>query len=217
MKTLIVRPNLIFVGQEHGKQVTAPLKIKAATEQYGAWYEGNGDDKIHGIKYKGSWDDAASKDVKGYPVEFLFVIFTNTAVNEQKNILVGNDSIFNQILKTQNKFGYFKDRKFDAQTLTKFLQRIGKDFLKMSQMPATKENVARFLDKGEREMWESGQTEAKKMADKANKYRDLWLLKQPKGVYFLGSDHLKDIESAFKSKSASIEKTNPQQKNIKLI
>jgi hypothetical protein len=217
MKTLIVRPDLIFVGQEHGKQVTVPPKIKAATEQYGAWYEGNGDDKIPEIKYKGSWDDAAAKDVKGYPVEFLFVIFTNSAVNEQKDIFVGNDSIFNQILKTQNKFGYFKDRKFDAQTLTKFLQNMGGDFLKMSQMTATKANVGRFVDKGEREMWESGQTETKKMADKANKYRDLWLLKQPKGVYFLGSDHLKDIESALKNKSASMEKTNPQQKTTKLI
>jgi hypothetical protein len=203
MKTLVVRPDLIFVGQEHGKQVTVPPKIKAATEQYGAWYEGNGDDKIQGIKYKGSWDDAAAEDIKGYPVEFLFVIFTNTAVNEQKNILVGNGSIFNQILKTQNKFGYFKDRKFDAKTLTKFLQNMSNNFLKRSQIPATKENVDWFVYKGEHEMWESGQTEAKKMADKANKYRYLWLLKQTKGVYFLGSDHLKDIESVLKTQQKS--------------
>ena len=88
MKTFIVRPNLIFVGQVHGKKVSLPPQIKAAAEKYGAWYEGDGGDKIQGISYKGSWDDAAAKDIKGYPKHFLFVIFTNTAKNKQKEILL---------------------------------------------------------------------------------------------------------------------------------
>ena len=198
MKILIVKPDLIFVGQEHGKQVSLSSEIKSFIDKNGAWYEGNGGDKVQGIKYQGSWDDKVAKDIKGYPPDFLFVIFTNTKINKQKNILIGNNSIFNQILKTQNKFAYFKDRKFNAETLTKFLQNMGSDFLKLSQMQATKENVTNFINNGEREMWEAGETNAKNMADNANKYRDEWLAKQNKGVYFVGSDHIKEIEKLLK-------------------
>lgn len=198
MKTFIVRPNLIFVGQVHGKKSPLPPQIKAATEKYGAWYEGNGGDKLHGISYKGSWDDAASKDIKGYPKHFLFVIFTNTAKNKQKDILVGNGTIFDRILRTQNDLGYFKNKRFDADTLVSFLKEMGDDYLQLSRAQATKGNVAKFIGKGEKAMWESGNTPAKKMADKANNYRDMWLLSQPKGVYFVGSDHIKALESLYK-------------------
>jgi hypothetical protein len=57
--------------------------------------------------------------------------------------------------------------------------------------------VDKFIRKGEQAMWESGNTPAKKMADKANNYRDMWLLAQPKGVYFVGSDHIKALESLY--------------------
>lgn len=197
MKTFIVRPSLIFVGQVHGKKVSLPPQIKAATEKYGAWYEGDGGDKIQGISYKGSWDDAAAKDIKGYPKHFLFVIFTNTAKNKQKEILVGNGTIFDRILRTQNNLGYFKNKRFDANILASFLKEMGNDYLQLSRAQATKGNVDEFINKGERAMWESGNTPAKKMADKANNYRDMWLLSQPKGVYFVGSDHIKALESLY--------------------
>ena len=197
MKTFIVRPNLIFVGQVHGKKVLLPPQIKAAAEKYGAWYEGDGGDKIQGISYKGSWDDAAAKDIKGYPKHFLFVIFTNTAKNKQKEILVGNGTIFDRILRTQNNLGYFKNKRFDADILASFLKEMGNDYLQLSRAQATKGNVDEFINKGERAMWESGNTLAKKMADKANNYRDMWLLSQPKGVYFVGSDHIKALESLY--------------------
>jgi hypothetical protein len=197
MKTFIVRPNLIFVGQVHGKKVSLPPQIKAAAEKYGAWYEGDGGDKIQGISYKGSWDDAAAKDIKGYPKHFLFVIFTNTAKNKQKEILVGNGTIFDRILRTQNNLGYFKNKRFDADILASFLKEMGNDYLQLSRAQATKGNVDEFINKGERAMWESGNTPAKKMADKANNYRDMWLLSQPKGVYFVGSDHIKALESLY--------------------
>jgi hypothetical protein len=32
------------------------------------------------------------------------------------------------------------------------------------------------------------------MANKANEHRQRWLLSQPKGVYFIGSDHLQDLK-----------------------
>lgn len=217
MKTFSVRPGLIFVGQIHGKKVSLPLQIKAATEKYGAWYEGDGGDKIPGVSYKGSWDDALAKDVKEYPKGFLFVIFTNTAVNKQKEILPGSGTIFDRLLKTQGQYGYFKSRKFDADILTAFLKEMGADYLRLSHTQATKENVTRFIDKGERAMWESGNTPAKKMADKANNYRDMWLLSQPKGVYFVGSDHIKDLEDLFKHKGLGVEKADPLAKNTKFI
>lgn len=193
----IFQPNqkLMFVGQIHGKKAVISSEIENAIKKYGAWYEGNGDDKIDGVKYQGSWDDALAKDVHGYPKEYLFVIFTNTEVNNQKDIFQGNDSIFNRILKTQNKFGYFKKRKFSPETLVSFLNEMGNDYLQKSKMKATKENVASFVNDGEKEMWESGNTKASKMAEKANKYRDKWLLKQPEGVYFVGSDHLKELKT----------------------
>ena len=189
-----VSPKLMFVGQVHGQKATISPEVKEAARKYGGWYEGNGDDRIAGVEYEGSWDDELAKDVRGYPKEFLFVIFTNTAINEQKDILKGSGSIFDRILKTQNQFGYFKKRKFKAETLIAFLKQMGFDYLEKSRKQATQTNVAKFIDDGEKEMWESGKTAASEMAEKANKYRDEWLLKQPQGVYFVGSDHLKELK-----------------------
>lgn len=217
MSVLRVRPDLLFIGQVHGKGVAIPPEAKAAINKYGAWYEGDGSDKVPGIKYQGSWDDALAKDVKGYPKEFLFVIFTNTAINKQKEILTGSGTIFDRLLKTQEQYGYFKSRKFDADTLTAFLKEMGGTYLKNSKTEATKENVAAFISSGEKDMWESGSTPAKKMADKANKHRDTWLLSQPKGVYFVGSDHLKDLKALYASKNSNVEKADLNRKNTRLI
>jgi hypothetical protein len=215
MSVLAVRPELIFVGQAHGKDAPIPPQVKDAISKHGAFYEGDGGDKISGVSYTGSWDDALAKDVKGYPKEFLFVIFTNTAVNEQKDILVGTGTIFDRLLKTQGEYGYFKGRKFSADTLTDFLKTMGAEYLKRSKAEATKQNVDAFISMGEKDMWESGTTSARKMADKANKYRDMWLLSQPKGVYFVGSDHLKDLKLLGAGKGSGVEKA--ERRNSKLI
>lgn len=188
------RPGLTFVGQEHGVPITLPSNIKSAANKYGAFYEGTGGDKLPGVSYKGSWDDAAAKNVKGYPPEFLFTIFTNTDVNKQKEALPSNTTIFDSLLKNQNKFGYFKDRQFDSATLANFLQSMGPEFLQEAQRPASKENVSAFLDRGEKLMWEADDTPARQMANKANESRQRWLLSQPQGVYFVGSDHLKELK-----------------------
>ena len=188
------KPGLVFVGQEHGKNVKLPSEIKNMASQFGAFYEGAGGDKLSDIKYKGSWDDAAAKSVKGYPSEFLYTMFTNTDVNKQKEFLKSNDTIFDSLLKNQDKFGYFKDRKFDKVTLTNFLQSMGQEFLQESKKQATSKNVSSFIDKGEKTMWESDDTSARQMANKANESRQKWLLSQPKGVFFVGSDHLQDLK-----------------------
>ena len=188
------KPGLVFVGQEHGTKVNLPPDIKSATIKYGAFYEGDGKDNIPDVSYKGSWDDAAAKSVKGYPKEFLYTMFTNTDVNKQKEFLKSNDTIFDSLLKNQDKFGYFKDRKFDKVTLTNFLQSMGQEFLQESKKQATSKNVSSFIDKGEKTMWESDDTSARQMANKANESRQKWLLSQPKGVFFVGSDHLQDLK-----------------------
>lgn len=217
MAVLRIRPDLVFVGQVHGKGVTIPPEVKAAIDKYGAWYEGNGADRVPGVKYQGSWDDALAKAVKGYPKEFLFVIFTNTEVNKQKEILIGTGTIFDRLIKTQGEYGYFKSRRFDADTLTSFLKAMGGTYLRNSKAEATKENVAAFISSGEKDMWESGSTPAKKMADTANKYRDTWLLSQPKGVYFVGSDHLRDLKLLHAGKNSDVEKSDMNRKNTRLI
>jgi hypothetical protein len=197
------KPGLVFVGQEHGKDINLPSDIKTLANKVGAFYEGSGGDKIPGIKYKGSWDDLASKSVKGYPSEYLYTIFTNIDVNKQKDALVSNNTIFDSLLKNQQQIGYFKDRRYSPKELNSFLGAMGEEFLNDSQKIATEKNVESFLKRGEKLMWESGDTQARKMADKANESRQRWLLNQPKGVFFVGSDHLemlKKLNSSNKSK-----------------
>jgi hypothetical protein len=71
---------------------------------------------------------------------------------------------------------------------------MGPEFLRDSQNPATESNVEAFLRRGEQLMWESGDTPARQLADKANESRQRWLLNQPKGVFFMGSDHLQKLK-----------------------
>lgn len=188
------KENLVFVGQEHGKAADLPEGIREIAEKYGAYYEGSGGDKTPEMGYRGSWDDAAAKSVEGYPEEFLYTLFTNTDVNRQQDALKGKGSIFDSILKNQKKFGYFKDKAFDADTLRSFLSKMGDDVLSRSQMDASEENIRDFLSMGESLMWDRDDTEARRMADKANSFRQDWLLSQPSGVFFVGSDHIQDLK-----------------------
>ena len=187
---------VMFVGQEHGKKTALPDNVKKMVEKYGAYYEGAGGDKSDAIKYQGSWDDKASKEVKGYPKEFLYTLFTNSNVNNQKKNLTQPDkTIFDSALAAQGKWGYFKDRKFDADTLKQFLSASG--MLDKSKQPATESNVKKFIDEGEGLMWPKNWEEypnpAGKLAQKASEYRTNWLKSQKEGVYFVGSDHMKEL------------------------
>jgi hypothetical protein len=115
----------------------------------------------------------------------------------------GDDTNFGEIAENQwfrdiLQFEIFEDKLYQIRRDPyDFLKEMGSDYLILSRAQATKGNVAEFINKGERSMWESGNTPAKKMADKANNYRDMWLLSQPKGVYFVGSDHIKALESLY--------------------
>lgn len=199
----------VFVGQAHGKPVRMDQDLKERVmkiiQKHGAYYEGIGSDREFTKDYttqwhSKSWDDMAIESIKGYPYEFLFVLFTNTAANEQKKILVGNGTIAERILKTQSQWGYIKSRRFDADTLDQFLRACnedGHDFVAMSREPATVKNVKKFIDTGEKLMWPedwmSYPNRAGKLAKKANDYRNNYVLKRKSGAYFMGSGHLKEI------------------------
>lgn len=204
--------NKVFVGKEHMEPLVLSdelvEKIKEIGDKYGYWYEGSGGGDVptttgfnNKSKYEGSWDNEFQKTVKGYPPEYLYTIFANTNVNHQRdNLLNPSISIFDSIMKSHKKFGYFKNREIDDSTLKKFLSMCSEkdvDFLKLSELPATKENVNMFLDKGESLSWPKNWKEypnnAGKVAKKVEDARNTFLLNRKTGVYFAGSGHLIEL------------------------
>ena len=74
------------------------------------------------------------------------------------------------------------------------------DFLKMSQQPATQENLTRFLKAGEALMWPSNWEQYPNKAGKIAKaatvdVRDQYLATRKAGVYVTGSGHLKAVQN----------------------
>lgn len=205
--------NKIFVGSPHGSEI--PLskgllnEIQHAAKNKRVFFEGNGGDiepnsKIFGNKenYAGSWDDGFAKNIKGYPSDFLYTLFTNVSDNKQDQHLVNvKKNIFDSILNAQSKVGFFKDRKFDQNTLNDFLSRASDeniDFVKLSKLQATPENVKEFLRFGENAMWPENWQDypnnAGKMAQRAENMRNQYLMQQPAGVYVMGAGHLNEIK-----------------------
>jgi hypothetical protein len=208
MNEVLFADNKAFIGAEHGKPINLPegdkKKVKSLAGKHGVWYEGAGGD-IEPNKalfsredYEGSWDEAMTESVKGYPPEFLSTLFTNVAANKQKQHLANpSQTIFASIMNAQDKVGYLKDRKFSEATLRKFLKAcssVGLDFVTMSQKKATPANVGYFLDAGERLMWpkdwEKYPNAAGKVMRKLEEARIKFLKNAPAGVYVVGKDHL---------------------------
>lgn len=203
--------NKAYIGVEHGKRPSISAKdmnrIQEIAKSYGAWFEGSGGDvKTVGLQpneFNGSWDDKLQNKISGYPPEYLYTIFTNTKVNKQSETLENpNVSIFDSIVKSQDKVSYFKDRKFTSETLKNFLQLASENninLLEMSQKKATSENINKFLKTGEDLMWpdnwEKYPNKAGKLAKKVNDKRQEFLINQPVGIYVIGSDHLQNIKS----------------------
>ena len=207
---VIFKGNVAYVGQTHGKPIELSDdlkgKIQDMASKHGAWYEGNGADRAYTkdliTTWEGSWDDVAAKSIKGYPPEFLYVLFSNVDANNTLKRIGSNpkSTIFDQILKNQNSGKFFPDRNYDAKTLDRFLVMIsqeGYDFREMAKKTATAENVRRFIKTGEQLMWpgdwESYPNPAGKVAKKANDYRDDWLVNRKSGVYVMGAGHLLSI------------------------
>ncbi len=111
------------------------------------------------------------------------------------------------MLLAQTSIAYLKDRKFDAETLRKFLRSASSkdvDLLAMSQQEPSAEAVNKFLAAGERLMWpdnwDKSPNAAGQLAKKVNDQRQQFLVDQQAGVFVVGSDHLKEIEKQIKAK-----------------
>jgi len=202
-----------IVGIKHGQPLRLDpkdaKKVKELADKYGAWYEGNGMDREGTQKvidsYRGSWDDDlfASK-IKGYPYQFLYVLFANIKENNTVEGQIGFDpkvSIFKRILDSQPKANYFPDRTFGSKQLTKFLSAISEgpyDFVEMSKKPATESNVKKFFKIGSELSWPENWWEypykAGKVAKQATDLRDKFLVSRKSGVYVTGGGHLTAIK-----------------------
>ena len=234
---LFLGPDAVIVGQEHGKPLKLSdqeqQKIRDIAERHGAWYEGNGMDRklTAGIidDYAGSWDDdLLSPAIKGYPAPFLYVLFSNIKENDTVEGKIGSDpdsTIFDRILDTQPSTNYFPDRKFDAETLQKFLKSVSEDrhdFVRMSQAPATKRNVRQFFELGEQLMWPNNWEEypyrAGRVAKSVNDLRDKFLASRKRGVYVAGSDHLQAVQQFLdQNKQGVAEGKHPNQQVVNAI
>jgi hypothetical protein len=92
---------------------------------------------------------------------------------------------------------------YTSQALQKFLQMTSEgkyDFLKMSQQPATQENLTHFLKAGEALMWPNNWEQYPNKAGKIAKaatvdVRDQYLATRKAGVYVTGSGHLKAVQN----------------------
>ena len=132
---IFLSPTAVIVGQQHGKplQLSPEIlqKVQQIANQYGAWSEGNRSDEqfTQGQidNYKGSWDeDLFPRTVKGVLYPFLYTMMANVKENRtlEKIGADPNLSIFDQLLKKQQEYSFFPDRKFGAETLKKFLEAI---------------------------------------------------------------------------------------------
>jgi hypothetical protein len=199
----------IIVGSPHGEQIPLSDDLRARIQDVagksGAWYEGSGGD-IEGNRklipsYRGSWDDQVARSIEGYPVEYMVPMFSNVEVNKPHEIYASPDrSIFDSIVANQDKAKYFKDRRFDADALRDFLTQGSEkdtDLVKMSQLPATKENLSKFFSTGERLMWPDNWQEYPnrlgKMAKRFEESRNKYLLNAPPGVYVTGAGHIPEL------------------------
>ena len=214
-----------IVGKAHQKPLILSdeliKRIKNIGDKYGYWYEGGGGDVESSSPlptdkkdYKGSFDEEFENSISGTPPEFYYVMFANVTVNHNIRRLTNSDvSIFDSILQgyTENNkkwhLYYLRHVAPKADTLKKFFEMISDekyDFLEMSKIKATKENATEFLRTGEKRMWPSSNWaeypyNAGKVAQKANKKRDEYLIDQKNGVYVVGSGHLVDLIKLNKS------------------
>ncbi len=209
---VFLNPTTVVVGQTHGQPLELSpntlKQIQAIAAKHGAWYEGNGTDRGYTKgqidRYVGSWDDEVAKTVSSNDPKWLYVLFANVDENNrvQRVGIDPNDTIFNRLLDTA-KDNSFQGIGYTSQTLKKFLQMASEgkyDFLKMSQQPATQENLTRFLKAGEALMWPSNWEQYPNKAGKIAKaatvdVRDQYLATRKAGVYVTGIGHLKAVQN----------------------
>ena len=209
---VFLNPNTVVVGQEHGQPLELSpdtlKKVQAIAAKHGAYYEGNGTDRAYTKgqidRYVGSWDDEVAKTASPNDPKWLYVLFANVDENNrvQRVGVDPKDTIFNRLLAGAQD-NSFQGIGYTAQALQKFLQMASEgkyDFVKMSQQPATQENLTRFLKAGEALMWPSNWEQYPNRAGKIAKaatvdVRDQYLATRKAGVYVTGSGHLKAVQN----------------------
>jgi phage gp37-like protein len=209
---VFLNPTTVVVGQAHGQPLELSpdtlKKIQAIAAKHGAWYEGNGTDRSYTKgqidRYVGSWDDEVAKTASPNDPKWLYVLFANVDENNrvQRVGVDPKDTIFNRLLTTAQD-NSFQGIGYTSQALQNFLQMASEgkyDFLKMSQQPATQQNLTRFLKAGEALMWPSNWEQYPNRAGKIAKaatvdVRDQYLATRKAGVYVTGSGHLKAVQN----------------------
>jgi hypothetical protein len=209
---VFLNPTTVIVGQAHGQPLELSpntlKQIQAIAAKHGAYYEGNGTDRAYTKgqidRYVGSWDDEVAKIANSNDPKWLYVLFANVDANNrvQRVGVDPKDTIFNRLLATA-KDNSFQGIGYTPQALQKFLQMSSEgkyDFVKMSQQPATQENLTRFLKAGEALMWPSNWEQYPNKAGKIAKaatvdVRDQYLATRKAGVYVTGSGHLKAVQN----------------------
>ncbi len=209
----------ILVGDRHGvplkmSQDLIDIIIKIGTT-HGFYGEGIGyehNDAITNSVFwpyvkkngKGSWDDLVTSN--NYS-DFLYAIFANPEANKRfeklKSARNNDDTIYDLLQRTKNDWTAKQNHKHTDEDLDNFLKDASnasipnQNFVKMAQQAATDTNIKRFLELGEAaqwpENWEEYPNNAGKVARRATKIRDMWLINAPAGVYFVGCGHLRDI------------------------
>ena len=209
---VFLNPTTVIVGQAHGQPLELSpntlKQIQAIAAKHGAYYEGNGTDRAYTKgqidRYIGSWDDEVAKTASPNDPKWVYVLFANVDANNrvQRVGIDPKDTIFNRLLATA-KDNSFQGIGYTSQALQKFLQMSSEgqyDFVKMSQQPATQENLTRFLKAGEALMWPSNWEQYPNKAGKIAKaatvdVRDQYLATRKAGVYVTGSGHLKAVQN----------------------
>ena len=209
---VFLNPTTVVVGQAHGQPLELSpdtlKKIQDIAAKHGAWYEGNGTDRSYTKgqidRYVGSWDDEVAKTASPNDPKWLYVLFANVDENNRvKRVGVDpKDTIFNRLMDSAQD-NSFQGIGFTALALKKFLSMASEgkyDFVKMSQQPATQENLTRFLKAGEALMWPSNWEQYPNRAGKIAKaatvdVRDQYLASRKAGVYVTGSGHLKAVQN----------------------
>jgi len=196
-----------IVGVPHGYKIPLGKEVEARIRKigdtYGYWYEGNGGDKkSFAAKYVGSWDDDLADTIEGFPYEFLGAMFGNAHIDAQIKALTSmNKTIFESIIDNQRAVSYFKDRKFTAATLTKYLTAVSEkdyDFTRMANKIATRPHLKQFFRVGMQRAfpknWQDFPYPAGKVSKLVLDRRGRYLLSRDSGVYFVGAGHIRNLK-----------------------
>lgn len=224
-RLIIDKSDRAFVGVDHN--ITPTLsdneikKIKEIGDEYGYWFEGNGQDNqvvqnLFGEKiiYEGSWDNKISNIIPKEPYVYMYTLFANVEENKILNRINRclGETVFDKAVN------YFKNQNWRHEKLknmpetvisdylTKFINEIdgrsNGNYYNISQQKSTEENVNNFILSIEKEMWDNwpnGISNAAKLAFRANSERDQHLIDTiDKGVIFIGRGHLVLLEKLLK-------------------